>query len=202
MTSREVTLVARLHVKPNGELDLCSPTVGFYRASVRSGSVIQAGSLLGHIEVLGRLHPLVAPDDAEGVVIDDVATLHHMHAKSKEPLAYDETLLVVDPKGIGTQTRAHKAATAAASQSSGLALKAPSSGRYYGRPGPGKEAFVKVGDTLTQGQTVALLEVMKTFNRVLYGGAGLPERARVKAIVPAEESDVQSGSVLIELEPA
>ena len=47
---------------------------------------------------------------------------------------------------------------------------------------------------------MALIEVMKTFNRVTYGGDDVPERARVKRIVPADGDDVEAGDVLIELE--
>ncbi len=49
---------------------------------------------------------------------------------------------------------------------------------------------------------MALLEVMKTFNRVQYGGPGLPARARVVRVVPDNESDVDGGDILLELEPA
>jgi hypothetical protein len=37
---------------------------------------------------------------------------------------------------------------------------------------------------------------------VQYGGEGLPPRARVRAIVPADESDLAPGDVILELEPA
>ncbi len=49
--------------------------------------------------------------------------------------------------------------------------------------------------------TVAIIEVMKTFNRVSFGGPGLPERVRVRAIVPRDGDDVEAGDVLLELDP-
>jgi len=55
---------------------------------------------------------------------------------------------------------------------------------------------------VTAGQTVCLLEVMKTFHRVTYAGADLSERARVLAIRPADGDDLAAGDILIELEPA
>jgi acetyl-CoA carboxylase biotin carboxyl carrier protein len=58
-----------------------------------------------------------------------------------------------------------------------------------------------VGDEIATGQTVALLEVMKTFNRLAYGGDGLPERARVKAVLVRDEADVEAGAPILELEP-
>jgi len=88
----------------------------------------------------------------------------------------------------------------AAAQVAGLVFRAPTSGRFYGRPTPEKPAFVTVGAELTIGTTVCLLEVMKTFNRVTYGGAGLPERAVVVAILVADGADVTAGDPLLALE--
>jgi len=84
----------------------------------------------------------------------------------------------------------------------GLAVRAPSSGRYWARPAPDKPPFVSVGDLVTAGQTVCLLEVMKTFHRVSYGGPGLPERARVTAIRPQDGDDLDADQVILELAPA
>jgi acetyl-CoA carboxylase biotin carboxyl carrier protein len=77
---------------------------------------------------------------------------------------------------------------------------APLSGRFFARPGPGKPPFVEVGAVLEPGATVCMLEVMKTFNRVTYGGHGLPERARVAAILVADEEDVTMGQAILRLE--
>jgi len=84
----------------------------------------------------------------------------------------------------------------------GLAVRAPSSGRYWARPAPDKPPFVSVGDLVTAGQTVCLLEVMKTFHRVSYGGPDLPERARVTAIRPQDGDDLDADQVILELAPA
>jgi acetyl-CoA carboxylase biotin carboxyl carrier protein len=61
---------------------------------------------------------------------------------------------------------------------------------------------VAVGDVITAGQTVGLLEVMKTFNRVTYGDGDGPDRARVRAIRPGDGDDLAGGDVILELEPA
>jgi acetyl-CoA carboxylase biotin carboxyl carrier protein len=91
---------------------------------------------------------------------------------------------------------------AKATTTASLAIRAPSSGRFWARPSPDKPSFVSVGDVVTAGQTVCLLEVMKTFHRVTYAGDGLPERARVLAIRPADGDDLAAGDVLVELEAA
>jgi len=50
-----------------------------------------------------------------------------------------------------------------------------------------------------RGQTVGLLEVMKTFNRLVYQGDTLPEQATVEKIVPDEGDDVVRGDVILAL---
>jgi 3-methylcrotonyl-CoA carboxylase beta subunit len=76
-------------------------------------------------------------------------------------------------------------------------FRASSSGRYYARPAPDKPPFVQVGDEVGAGQTVAILEVMKSFHRLQYAGP----RARVTAILPADGDDLERGAVILELEP-
>ena len=41
---------------------------------------------------------------------------------------------------------------------------------------------------------------MKTFNRITYGGDGLPARARVVRILPADGDDLDGGQPLLEIE--
>jgi acetyl-CoA carboxylase biotin carboxyl carrier protein len=71
------------------------------------------------------------------------------------------------------------------------------SGRFYSRPSPTEAPFVAVGDSVRHGQTVGLLEVMKTFNRLVYQGDALPEQAKVEKIVPSEGDDVVRGDVIL-----
>jgi biotin carboxyl carrier protein len=49
------------------------------------------------------------------------------------------------------------------------------------------------------GKTVGLLEVMKTFNRLVYQGDALPAQATVEKIVPNEGDDVVRGDVILAL---
>lgn len=49
---------------------------------------------------------------------------------------------------------------------SGHALKSPMVGVVYLAPEPGAKPFVKVGSTVAAGDTIALVEAMKTFNPI------------------------------------
>jgi acetyl-CoA carboxylase carboxyltransferase component len=95
--------------------------------------------------------------------------------------------------------RPEKAASPADAR--GLVFRAPLTGRLYFRPSPGEAPFVQVGDVIARGTTVCLLEAMKSFNRVQYGGDGLPDRARVVRFPVEDGADVDQDAPILELEP-
>ena len=71
------------------------------------------------------------------------------------------------------------------------------SGRFYSRPSPTEAPFVVEGDAVHHGQTIGLLEVMKTFNRLVYQGESLPTKAIVEKIVPSDGDDVIRGDAIL-----
>jgi biotin carboxyl carrier protein len=88
-----------------------------------------------------------------------------------------------------------------ASDVQGLVFRAPLAGRVYFRPSPDKPRFVEPGGVVARGTTVCMLEVMKSYGRIAYGGESLPDRARVKSFLLADGADVEVGTPILELEP-
>ena len=175
---------------------LCAPAVGMWRGAPAPGAVLVAGAPLGELEVLGVLHELVAPERTSGMVGEGEGA-----RLAERPVGYGDALVQLRPLELGSALASTGAATAARDDAGKLLFRAPLSGRFYARPSPDKPNFVAVGDEIAFGQTVALLEVMKTFNRLAYGGEGLPERARVRAVLVRDEADVDAGAPILELEP-
>lgn len=58
------------------------------------------------------------------------------------------------------------AAVAVPEPPKGTPVTSPMNGIYYAAPSPGSPPFVKEGDTVQAGQTIALIEAMKVFNEV------------------------------------
>jgi acetyl-CoA carboxylase biotin carboxyl carrier protein len=79
----------------------------------------------------------------------------------------------------------------------GDVLVSPTDGVFYTRPSPDAAAFVAPGDTLTRGQAIGLIEVMKTFNHVLFTGAGLPETAIVEAFLVDDGEELTAGKPIL-----
>ena len=177
--------------------ELVAPAVGLWRDAPRPGARVLPGEPIGTLEILGVSHRLLAPAEAGGVVRDAAEP-----ALARRPVEFGSVLLSLDPNAVEGALRDTASIADATAGAGSLRLPSPLSGRYYAKPSPDKPPFVAVGDVLSVGQTVALLEVMKTFNRVTYGGDGLPERAKIVAIVPSDGDDVDEGDPLLDLEPA
>lgn len=47
-----------------------------------------------------------------------------------------------------------------------LQVASPMSGTFYHSPAPGEPPFVKVGDKVTKGQTIGIIEAMKLMNEI------------------------------------
>lgn len=70
------------------------------------------------------------------------------------------------------------------------AVTSPMVGVAYLAPEPGAPPFVKVGDTVAQGQTLLLIEAMKTFNQIKAPKAGTVVRILVESGAPVEYGEV------------
>ena len=70
------------------------------------------------------------------------------------------------------------------------AAKSPMVGTVYTRPSPDADAFVKVGDKVKEGDTIVLIEAMKTFNPITATKSGKIEEILVEDAQPVEFGEV------------
>ncbi len=70
------------------------------------------------------------------------------------------------------------------------AVKSPMVGTAYLSPEPGKPTFVHVGDKVTAGQTLLIIEAMKTFNPIKAPKAGVVKQVLVENARPVEFAEV------------
>ncbi len=70
------------------------------------------------------------------------------------------------------------------------AVKSPMVGTGYLAPEPGAPAFVAVGDRVKEGQTLMLVEAMKTFNEIKSPRAGTVRKILIENQQPVEYGDV------------
>ncbi len=75
------------------------------------------------------------------------------------------------------------------------AVKSPMVGTVYTAPEPGAATFVKVGDSVNAGQTVLIVEAMKTMNPIT-----APKAGRVARILIENQQPVEFGQPLLIIE--
>jgi len=78
---------------------------------------------------------------------------------------------------------------------SGHEIQSPMVGTFYRAPSPGAKPFVEVGDTVSPGDTLCIIEAMKMLNQIEADKAGT-----VKAILVENGQPVEFGEPLIILD--
>ena len=89
----------------------------------------------------------------------------------------------------------NKAVLKSSDDSEGVRVKSPIIGTAYLAPEPGAKKFVEVGDKIKKGQTVMIVEAMKTMNHVPSTADGI-----VKEICVKDGQPVEFGQTIIILE--
>lgn len=79
-----------------------------------------------------------------------------------------------------------EAATEPAGPDLSKAVTSPMVGTVYLAPEPGADPFVKVGDTVAEGQTLLIIEAMKTMNQIPSPRAGTVRQVLVDNAEPVE----------------
>ena len=86
----------------------------------------------------------------------------------------------------------NKAVLKSADDSDGIRVKSPIIGTAYLAPEPGAKKFVEIGDKIKKGQTVMIVEAMKTMNHVPSTADGI-----VKKILIEDGQPVEFGQTLV-----
>ncbi len=87
------------------------------------------------------------------------------------------------------------AAPAAAVRNPANTINAPMVGTVYMAPAPGARAFIEVGATVKEGQTLLIIEAMKTMNQI-----PSPKSGKVTEILVEDGQPVEYGQLLVVIE--
>ncbi len=98
-------------------------------------------------------------------------------------------------QGAPAAPAAAPAAVAAPPEPKGHALKSPMVGTFYRAPSPGAPSFVEVGQSVSKGQTLCIIEAMKLLNEIESDFAGT-----IKAILVENGQPVEYGQALFLIE--
>ena len=96
------------------------------------------------------------------------------------------------PATVAAPAAAAPAPAAAATEYAGEVVKSPMVGTVYLQPQPGAPPFARVGDTVSAGQTLLLVEAMKTMNPI-----AAPKAGKIVEFLVADAQPVEFGEPLV-----
>jgi len=193
----EPILLARV-LEEDGRIRVLAPRVGLWSSHPRPGALLGPGSEAGRLEVLNRRFAIRLPDAVRGRVVGSLPQ------DLVVPVEFGETLFELAPLGSADEAAAvdgvpssNGATGSARAMDGACAIPAPTDGVFYRAPSPGAAPFVAPGDRIRRGQPFGLIEVMKTFNQILYDGPEFPDEAEVLEFRCADGEEVRAGAVLL-----
>ena len=99
---------------------------------------------------------------------------------------------IIETSKTGAVVPPNKAVLKNSEDVDGIRIKSPIIGTAYLAPEPGAKSFVKIGDKIKKGQTVMIVEAMKTMNHVPSTNDG-----EVKKILVEDGQPVEFGQTLV-----
>ena len=99
---------------------------------------------------------------------------------------------VIDQVKTSAMVSPNKSVLKSSDESEGIRIKSPIIGTAYLAPEPGAKKFVEIGDKIKKGQTVMIVEAMKTMNHVPSTSDG-----EVKKILIEDGQPVEFGQTLV-----
>ena len=188
----EHRLVARVDPDDDGQGFLVrSPAVGVVDAIPRLGLYMNPQEPFLVLHILGRRHVVVLPRDVQGRVAEQLIT------GTTVPVEFNQPLFRLRLGAEAVDEAQAAAGGGAAAGQDMIPVPSPSEGIFYRKPSPDSPNYVEEGSEVVQGTVIGLVEVMKSFNQITYGGPTLPERGTVVRIMVEDAAEVTFGQPLV-----
>ncbi len=145
-------------------------------------------------DALERLHAIVREYDLDALVVRAGDATYELVVRPETPAvtAFAGVAQADIPVAAAAPPAPPSPPVAAANYRK---VAAPIIGVFYRSPAPGAESFVEVGDRVTAGQTLCILEAMKLMNEITSDYSGV-----VKRVLPENGDLVSLGEELFWIE--
>ena len=180
-------------IQPEENLHIVrSPNVGLYGHWPQPGALLAPGSYIGSLKILRSTYDLHMPSNLQGRVVPGPERDYAVPMEYRQELFRIETL---------TDT-IENAETAAQTEDSeepievGFVVRAFTNGIFYSASSPDTPPFASVGQKIHKGKTLGLIEVMKTFNYIIFHGTDVAANGEIKRIYVKDSEEVKQGQPL------
>ena len=199
----EKTLIAKVRQdeRESETLLITSPVVGMADGAPKAGVFLNPFDRIITMKILNERYVLRLPRDVHGRLAEIFIP------NAYPPVAYGQPIARLDPRvleagaGGSDGPSAEAGATGQAEEAGLITIQAPSDGIFYRRPSPDSPTYVEVGSQVASGSILGLVEIMKCFHQITYGGLDLPEKGKIAKILAEDASEVRFGQVLFQIKP-
>lgn len=162
----------------------------------------QLRELLGAIAQTDITELTLKSDDFELIVRKDSQSLPVISTVSQAPISPSSNgpaavAPPVAPAASPTPTLSIETPEATVPDKKWVAITSPMVGTFYRAPAPDEAPFAEVGDRITKGQTVCIIEAMKLMNEIEAEISG-----RVMEVVAKNSEPVEYGQTLMWVDPS
>ena len=142
------------------------------------------------------VHELELSEDGESLRLTKKTKAAPRRTQVAQPAAPTEHAPPAEaPEALAKPAGPEPAKTATPEQDTDLhELSSPMVGTFYAQPSPDDPAFVKVGDEVSEGETVCVIEAMKLFNNV-----NAPVSGKIVSIEMENGQPVGYGDLLMKI---
>lgn len=185
-------ITAIAEVDENG-FRILSPTVGSWHVDIHPGRPVMGGDRIGRLHILNRQHLLILPAEVGGRIflpepLDHVVPVAYRQELCRViSLNMENVQVAVSPEAPENETVSHV---------DGLLLKAFTTGIFYRKSSPDAPPYVEEGQAIEPGKVLGLIEVMKSFNQIVFTGGESVSHGIVARIFVADGQEVKLGQPL------
>ena len=147
------------------------------------------------IEYIEKLANLIDEKSLSEIILEDGEQAITIKREINQTVVQSANPVAIMPQTPQVQSAKEETAQENTSSSKGTPITSPMVGAFYAAPSPGAKPFVKVGDVVSAGQVVCIVEAMKLMNEIESEVSG-----KVTQICVEDGQSVEYGQVLMYIE--
>lgn len=147
------------------------------------------------IEYIEKLANLIDEKSLSEIILEDGEQAITIKREINQTVVQSANPVAIMPQTPQVQSVKEETVQENTSSSKGTPITSPMVGAFYAAPSPGAKPFVKVGDIVSAGQVVCIVEAMKLMNEIESEVSG-----KVTQICVEDGQSVEYGQVLMYIE--
>lgn len=147
------------------------------------------------IEYIEKLANLIDEKSLSEIILEDCEQAITIKREINQTVVQSANPVAIMPQTPQVQSAKEETVQENTSSSKGTPITSPMVGAFYAAPSPGAKPFVKVGDVVSAGQVVCIVEAMKLMNEIESEVSG-----KVTQICVEDGQSVEYGQVLMYIE--